>query len=187
MLTQAVRPDEVARAYGKTVAHGPVWHESFRRRFFPSKVGTQHRTVPMSHLFKLRRTHVQRFNYGARYAVSQREGGRSRLHAVIDWQISEGTNGLVPVGTTGESPTLDHDEHKRVIELAVLAAKKRVPVLAAPARIRPMKPSSFRNTPRKLAPTPCSSSRPITTSLARKDSISTSRRSTTQSISDHHL
>jgi 4-hydroxy-tetrahydrodipicolinate synthase len=48
----------------------------------------------------------------------------------IDWQISEGTNGLVPVGTTGESPTLDHDEHKRVIELAVLTAKKRVPVLA---------------------------------------------------------
>ena len=48
----------------------------------------------------------------------------------IDWQISEGTHGLVPVGTTGESPTLDHDEHKRVIELAVIAAKKRVPVLA---------------------------------------------------------
>ena len=48
----------------------------------------------------------------------------------IDWQISEGTHGLVPVGTTGESPTLDHDEHKRVIELAVLTAKKRVPVLA---------------------------------------------------------
>ena len=48
----------------------------------------------------------------------------------IDWQISEGTDGLVPVGTTGESPTLDHDEHKRVIELAVLTAKKRVPVLA---------------------------------------------------------
>ena len=37
----------------------------------------------------------------------------------IDWQIAEGTNGLVPVGTTGESPTLDHEEHKRVIELAV--------------------------------------------------------------------
>ncbi|CAA2138598.1 4-hydroxy-tetrahydrodipicolinate synthase [Hyphomicrobium sp. ghe19] len=48
----------------------------------------------------------------------------------IDWQISEGTHGLVPVGTTGESPTLDHDEHKRVIELAVEAAKKRVPVIA---------------------------------------------------------
>lgn len=48
----------------------------------------------------------------------------------IDWQISEGTHGIVPVGTTGESPTLDHDEHKRVIELAVEAAKKRIPVIA---------------------------------------------------------
>ena len=48
----------------------------------------------------------------------------------IDWQIAEGTNGLVPVGTTGESPTLDHEEHKRVIELSVKAAKKRVPVIA---------------------------------------------------------
>jgi 4-hydroxy-tetrahydrodipicolinate synthase len=48
----------------------------------------------------------------------------------VEWQIAEGTHGLVPVGTTGESPTLDHDEHKRVIELAVLAAKKRVPVIA---------------------------------------------------------
>jgi 4-hydroxy-tetrahydrodipicolinate synthase len=48
----------------------------------------------------------------------------------IEWQIAEGTSGLVPVGTTGESPTLDHDEHKRVIELSVKAAKKRVPVIA---------------------------------------------------------
>jgi 4-hydroxy-tetrahydrodipicolinate synthase len=48
----------------------------------------------------------------------------------IDWQIAEGTHGLVPVGTTGESPTLDHDEHKRVIELCVTAARKRVPVIA---------------------------------------------------------
>lgn len=48
----------------------------------------------------------------------------------IEWQISEGTHGLVPVGTTGESPTLDHDEHKRVIELAVATSKKRVPVIA---------------------------------------------------------
>ncbi|WP_409562752.1 4-hydroxy-tetrahydrodipicolinate synthase [Hyphomicrobium sp. B1] len=48
----------------------------------------------------------------------------------IEWQISEGTHGLVPVGTTGESPTLDYDEHKRVIELAVGTAKKRVPVIA---------------------------------------------------------
>jgi 4-hydroxy-tetrahydrodipicolinate synthase len=48
----------------------------------------------------------------------------------VEWQIAEGTHGLVPVGTTGESPTLDYDEHKRVIELTVQTAKKRVPVIA---------------------------------------------------------
>jgi 4-hydroxy-tetrahydrodipicolinate synthase len=49
---------------------------------------------------------------------------------LIDWQISEGTHGIVPVGTTGESPTLSHDEHKRVVELAVQAARGRVKVVA---------------------------------------------------------
>ncbi len=48
----------------------------------------------------------------------------------VDWQISEGSNGVVPVGTTGESPTLSHGEHQRVIELAVEAAAGRVPVIA---------------------------------------------------------
>jgi 4-hydroxy-tetrahydrodipicolinate synthase len=48
----------------------------------------------------------------------------------VDWQIREGTHGLVPVGTTGESPTLSHAEHKRVVEIAVEAAKGRVPVIA---------------------------------------------------------
>ncbi len=48
----------------------------------------------------------------------------------IDWQIAEGTNGIVPVGTTGESPTLSHDEHKHVVEMAVKAAKGRIPVMA---------------------------------------------------------
>ncbi|HET6322105.1 MAG TPA: 4-hydroxy-tetrahydrodipicolinate synthase [Hyphomicrobium sp.] len=52
------------------------------------------------------------------------------LRRFVDWQISEGTHGLVPVGTTGESPTLSHDEHKRVVELTIEAAKKRVPVIA---------------------------------------------------------
>jgi 4-hydroxy-tetrahydrodipicolinate synthase len=52
------------------------------------------------------------------------------LARFVDWQISEGTHGLVPVGTTGESPTLDYDEHKRVIDITVQAAKKRVPVIA---------------------------------------------------------
>jgi len=49
---------------------------------------------------------------------------------LIDWQLAEGTNGLVPVGTTGESPTLSHDEHKRVVEWCVSQAKGRVPVVA---------------------------------------------------------
>jgi len=49
---------------------------------------------------------------------------------LVEWQIAEGTHGLVPVGTTGESPTLSHDEHKRVVELCIKVAKKRVPVIA---------------------------------------------------------
>src|SRR3984893_1967488 len=48
----------------------------------------------------------------------------------VDWQIKEGTHGVVPVGTTGESPTLSHDEHRRVVEIAVAVAKGRVPVIA---------------------------------------------------------
>ena len=49
---------------------------------------------------------------------------------IVDWQISEGTNGLVPVGTTGESPTLSHDEHKQVVEWCIDQADGRVPVIA---------------------------------------------------------
>ncbi len=49
---------------------------------------------------------------------------------IVDWQIAEGTNALVPCGTTGESPTLTHDEHKRVIELCIERTAGRVPVIA---------------------------------------------------------
>ena len=49
---------------------------------------------------------------------------------LVDWQITEGTNGLVPVGTTGESPTLSHEEHKEVVEWCVEQARGRVPVIA---------------------------------------------------------
>jgi 4-hydroxy-tetrahydrodipicolinate synthase len=48
----------------------------------------------------------------------------------VDWQINESTRAVVPVGTTGESPTLSHQEHKRVVEIAVDVAKGRVPVIA---------------------------------------------------------
>ncbi|OLP58603.1 4-hydroxy-tetrahydrodipicolinate synthase [Xaviernesmea oryzae] len=50
--------------------------------------------------------------------------------AHVDWQIAEGSHGLVPVGTTGESPTLTHAEHKRVVEVCIEQAKGRVPVIA---------------------------------------------------------
>jgi 4-hydroxy-tetrahydrodipicolinate synthase len=54
----------------------------------------------------------------------------SAYRALIDWQVDEGTEALVPCGTTGESPTLDHDEHKHVIEVCIEAADGRVPVIA---------------------------------------------------------
>ncbi|MCH8183507.1 MAG: 4-hydroxy-tetrahydrodipicolinate synthase [Proteobacteria bacterium] len=49
---------------------------------------------------------------------------------LVEWQISEGTQGLVPCGTTGESPTLSHAEHKRLVEICISAAAGRVPVIA---------------------------------------------------------
>ncbi|MEM9972652.1 MAG: 4-hydroxy-tetrahydrodipicolinate synthase [Pseudomonadota bacterium] len=52
------------------------------------------------------------------------------LGALVDWQIGEGSHGLVPVGTTGESPTLSHEEHEQVVEFVVKRADGRVPVIA---------------------------------------------------------
>ncbi|MBV8869573.1 MAG: 4-hydroxy-tetrahydrodipicolinate synthase [Acetobacteraceae bacterium] len=50
--------------------------------------------------------------------------------ALVDWQINEGTAAVVPAGTTGESPTLNHAEHKRVVEIAIEVARRRAPVIA---------------------------------------------------------
>ena len=52
------------------------------------------------------------------------------LESLVEWQIAEGSHGLVPVGTTGESPTLTHDEHEEVVAFVVKVAKGRVPVVA---------------------------------------------------------
>ena len=52
------------------------------------------------------------------------------LVRLVEWHIEQGTNGIVPVGTTGESPTLSHEEHKKVVELTVRTASGRVPVIA---------------------------------------------------------
>lgn len=54
----------------------------------------------------------------------------ARFRALVNWQIEEGAHGLVPVGTTGESPTLSHEEHHKVVEWCVQEAKGRVPVIA---------------------------------------------------------
>jgi len=61
------------------------------------------------------------------------EDGRldlARFKGLIDWHIAEGTDGIVVVGTTGESPTVDFDEHKELIRVAVEHAKGRIPVIA---------------------------------------------------------
>ena len=52
------------------------------------------------------------------------------LKHLVEWQIEQGSTGLVPVGTTGESPTLSHDEHMRVVDLCIEVAGGKVPVIA---------------------------------------------------------
>src|SRR5579872_2250079 len=52
------------------------------------------------------------------------------FRGLIDWQISSGSHGLVPVGTTGESPTLSHEEHRRAVSICIDEARGRVPVIA---------------------------------------------------------
>ena len=59
------------------------------------------------------------------YAVNE-----TAFQSFVDWQIKSGSHGVVPCGTTGESPTLSHEEHRRVVELCIEVAKGRVPVIA---------------------------------------------------------
>ena len=52
------------------------------------------------------------------------------LRGLVDWHVDQGTHGIVPCGTTGESPTLTHNEHKRVVEIVVAQANGRIPIMA---------------------------------------------------------
>src|SRR5260221_260660 len=68
------------------------------------------------------------------------EDGRldlARFKSLIDWHIAEGTDGIVVVGTTGESPTVAFDEHKELIRIAVAHAKGRIPIIAGTGAIAP--------------------------------------------------
>ncbi|ART82911.1 4-hydroxy-tetrahydrodipicolinate synthase [Oceanisphaera profunda] len=67
------------------------------------------------------------------------------LRRLVDWHIAEGTHGLVPVGTTGESPTLTHDEHCRVIEIVAEQAAGRVPVIAGAGSNNPLEAIEYSN------------------------------------------
>src|SRR3546814_14903051 len=62
---------------------------------------------------------------------------------LVDFQITNGTHGLVPVGTTGESPTLSNDEHKRVVEICVDEARGRVPGIAGAGANAPAEEAVF--------------------------------------------
>jgi 4-hydroxy-tetrahydrodipicolinate synthase len=65
------------------------------------------------------------------------------LRNIVRWQIEQGINGLVPVGTTGESPTLSEHEHKRVIEITVQETNKAVPVLAGAGSNNPIEAVNY--------------------------------------------
>src|SRR5690606_41498520 len=59
---------------------------------------------------------------------SDRRFDEKAFRALVEWQIAEGTRGLVPVGTTGESPTLSHEEHRLVVKTSVEGAAGMAPV-----------------------------------------------------------
>ncbi|TDO98752.1 4-hydroxy-tetrahydrodipicolinate synthase [Marinomonas balearica] len=67
------------------------------------------------------------------------------LRRIVRWQIDQGINGLVPVGTTGESPVVNEQEHKRVIEITVEEANKAVPILAGAGSNNPVEAVTYAN------------------------------------------
>lgn len=77
--------------------------------------------------------HQQQFSGAYTALITPFRNGQvddAAFQSFVEWQVSEGIHGLVPCGTTGESPTLNHEEHKRVVELCIEAAAGKVPVMA---------------------------------------------------------
>ena len=97
------------------------------------------------------------------------------FRGLVNWQIQEGSHGLVPVGTTGESPTLNHDEHHRVVEWCVQEAKGRVPVIAGAGSNSTKEAVDWQSTPRRPGPMRCWWLPPTTISPPRKGCTITSR------------
>src|SRR5713101_2211787 len=91
-----------------------------------------------------------------------REGklDESRLREQVEFQIKSGIDGLVPVGTTGESPTLDWEEHERVFELTIQFAKGRVPVIAVTGANSTSEAIELHQIAKKLGATACLSVNP---------------------------
>src|ERR1700730_14095400 len=99
------------------------------------------------------------------------------FRGLVVGQIDEGTNGLVPVGTTGESPTLSHDEHKQVVEWCIEEARGRVPVIAGAGSNSPREAVGSAGKARKAGADAVLVLPPFSNNPPRKGSISISRRS----------
>ena len=97
-----------------------------------------------------------------------------KLRELVEFQIENGTDAIVPCGTTGESSTLDYEEHDRVIEIVVEQVKKRVPVIAGTGSNSTAEAIELTaSTPRRSAPTARCWSPLTTTSRPRKGSTAT--------------
>ena len=94
------------------------------------------------------------------------------LRGLIEFQIENGTDGIVPCGTTGESPVLSHEEHDRVIEITVEAVRKRVAVIAGTGSNSTSEALRLTKHAHKVGADGVSWFAPITTSRARKACIS---------------
>src|SRR5918911_599628 len=86
------------------------------------------------------------------------EDGRldaARFKQLIDWHVAEGTDGIVVVGTTGESPTVDFDEHKELIRIAVQPPRGRIPIIAGTGGNSPAEAIELTESAKKAGATAC--------------------------------